>query len=61
MVTNKLIIKFAYWFEAFVYRRAQLINVLTPAFRDALVLNKKVYLLEKVIMIPNAADFSVIG
>lgn len=58
VITNKILIKFAYWFEAFVYRRAKLINVLTPAFRDTL-LHKKNVLASKVIFIPNAADFSL--
>jgi glycosyltransferase involved in cell wall biosynthesis len=58
VVTNKLIIKFAYWFEAFVYKKAKLINVLTPAFRDILITKKSVAP-GKVILIPNAADFSI--
>lgn len=58
VVTNKLIIKFAYWFESFIYKKARLINVLTPAFRDVLV-SKKNVTADKVIMIPNAADFSI--
>ncbi len=58
VVTNMLIIKFAYWFETFVYRKAKLINVLTPAFRDILI-KKKSVAPGKVIMIPNAADFSI--
>lgn len=58
VVTNKWIIKFAYWFEAFIYRKAKLINVLTPAFRDTLIDKKKVAK-EKIIFIPNAADFSL--
>ena len=58
VVTNKMIIKFAYRFEAFIYRKARLINVLTPAFREIL-LTKKDVPAEKVIMIPNAADFSI--
>ena len=37
VLKNKLIIKFAFWFEGFIYKRAQLINVLTPAFRDKLI------------------------
>ena len=57
VLKNKLIIKFAYWFEGFIYKRAKLINVLTPAFRDKLIRIKKVPK-EKVILIPNAADFS---
>jgi glycosyltransferase involved in cell wall biosynthesis len=58
VITNKLIIKFAYWFEAFIYSKAKLINVLTPAFKKALIEKKKV-LKEKVVLIPNAADFSL--
>ncbi len=58
VVTNKWIIKFAYWFESFIYRKAKLINVLTPAFRDTLI-NKKNVPSSKVIFIPNAADFTL--
>lgn len=58
VVTNKWIIKFAYWFEAFIYKKAKMINVLTPAFRDKLINNKNVPK-KKVIFIPNAADFSL--
>jgi glycosyltransferase involved in cell wall biosynthesis len=58
VLKNKLIIKFAFWFEGFIYKRAKLINVLTPAFRDKLIRIKNVPK-EKVILIPNAADFSL--
>lgn len=58
VLTNPLVIKFAYWFENFVYKKARLINVLTPAFRDALITKKKVPA-EKIIFIPNAADFAL--
>ncbi|MEM9990701.1 MAG: glycosyltransferase family 4 protein [Bacteroidota bacterium] len=58
VLTNGAIIKAAYWFEAFMYKRAQLINVLTPAFRDKLIQDKGVPP-EKVTFIPNAADFSI--
>jgi len=58
VVTNKLIIKLAYWLEAFIYKKATLINVLTPAFRLALIEKKNVKS-EKIIFIPNAADFSL--
>lgn len=58
VVANKWIIKFAYLFEAFIYKKAKLINVLTPAFRDTLI-NKKGIAKEKIIFIPNAADFSL--
>lgn len=58
VVTNPLIIKFAYWFEAFIYRKATKINVLTPAFELALRTKKQVSP-EKIIYIPNAADFTL--
>lgn len=58
VVTNKFIIKMAYWFEAFIYKKAKLINVLTPAFRTTL-LEKKNVPTDKIIFIPNAADFSL--
>jgi glycosyltransferase involved in cell wall biosynthesis len=57
VLTNGLIIKFAYWFEKFLYKKATLINVLTPAFRDKLI--EKGVLADKIIFIPNAADFSL--
>jgi glycosyltransferase involved in cell wall biosynthesis len=58
VLQNKWIIRFAYWFENFIYKRATLINVLTPAFRDKLIDVKGVPP-EKIILIPNAADFSL--
>jgi glycosyltransferase involved in cell wall biosynthesis len=58
VLTNTFLIKFAYWFERFVYRKAALINVLTPAFREKLIQDKGVAR-EKIIFIPNAADFSL--
>jgi glycosyltransferase involved in cell wall biosynthesis len=58
VLTNKLLIKFAFWFERFVYHKAQLINVLTPAFREKLIADKGVPA-QKIIFIPNAADFSL--
>lgn len=58
VVTSSAIIRFAYWFEAFIYRKATLINVLTPAFRDTLI-DKKNVPEEKIVFIPNAADFSL--
>lgn len=58
VLKNKMIIKLAYWFESFIYKKAKLINVLTPAFRDTLIMKKNVTE-HKVIMIPNAADFSL--
>jgi len=58
VLKNKFIIKLAYWFEAFIYRKASLINVLTPAFYTTLATVKKVPK-EKLLMIPNAADFGL--
>lgn len=57
IVTNKFIIKLAYALEKFIYKKATLINVLTPAFRDTLI-HKKGITEDKIIFIPNAADFS---
>ena len=58
MISNPLLIKFSYWFEKTIYKKARLINVLTPAFREKLI-EKKNIPAEKIIYIPNAADFSV--
>src|SRR5690606_9767373 len=58
VLSNKLIIKMAYAFEAFIYRKAKLINVLTPAFYKVLRDEKNVPE-HKLIMIPNASDFSL--
>jgi glycosyltransferase involved in cell wall biosynthesis len=58
ILTNKLIIKMAYWFEKFIYKKASLINVLTPAFYKTLQEIKKVDE-EKLIIIPNASDFDL--
>lgn len=57
VLKNGLIIKFAYWFENFIYKKAKLVNVLTPAFRTKLI--AKGVPENKVIFIPNAADFSL--
>lgn len=58
VLTSGILIKFAYWFEKFIYKKARLINVLTPAFRDKLIAQKGVPS-KKIIFIPNAADFSL--
>jgi glycosyltransferase involved in cell wall biosynthesis len=58
VLSNKVIIKLAFAFESFIYRRSKLINVLTPAFYNTLKDHKNVPA-EKLIMIPNAADFSL--
>jgi glycosyltransferase involved in cell wall biosynthesis len=58
VLKNKFIIKLAYKFEAFLYKKAKLINVLTPAFRDKLI-NEKGVSSDKIIFVPNAADFQM--
>ena len=60
VLKNKLIIKLAYWFENFIYRKAAKINVLTPAFKTYLINNKNVNT-NKICFIPNAADFSLVS
>lgn len=58
VLKNKWIIKLAYAIESFIYRKSKLINVLTPAFLATLRDKKKVPK-DKIIFIPNAADFSL--
>jgi len=58
VLTNKRIIKLAYAVERFLYKKSTLINVLTPAFYKTLK-NEKGISTNKLIMIPNAADFSL--
>ncbi len=58
VLTNKLVIKLAYWVEGFIYKRSALINVLTPAFYTALK-EKKGIPEKKLIQISNASDFSL--
>lgn len=55
---NKRIIKLAYAVEKFIYKKSELINVLTPAFYNTLRDQKNIEE-SKLIMIPNAADFSL--
>lgn len=57
VLTNKYIIRMAYAVERFIYNRSRLINVLTPAFRLRLL--EKGVPDEKIIFIPNAADFTL--
>jgi glycosyltransferase involved in cell wall biosynthesis len=58
VLTNKWLIRLAYWFEKTLYRNAALINVLTPAFEQTLR-DKKGIPATKISMIPNAADFEL--
>lgn len=56
ILKNKWLISMSYRFEKYLYRKAKLINVLTPAFRERLIRDKSVEP-HKLVMIPNAADF----
>ena len=58
VLTNPTVIRWAFWFEKFIYRKSKLINCLTPAFQIKLIEEKNVPA-AKTIMIPNAADFSL--
>ncbi|WAC11264.1 glycosyltransferase family 4 protein [Dyadobacter pollutisoli] len=58
VLKNRFLIQMSYWLENQLYKCVRLINVLTPAFREVLIQEKKVYP-SKIIMVPNAADFSL--
>ncbi|MCE5328013.1 MAG: glycosyltransferase family 4 protein [Planctomycetaceae bacterium] len=58
VLTSKPLIWLSYRIEALAYRRAALINVLTPAFVDALIVRKGVSP-RRLTMIPNAADLDL--
>jgi len=58
VLTNKAMIKLAYKLEHIIYLKSKLINVLTPAFQESLETEKKIPS-EKIIMIPNASDFTL--
>lgn len=59
VLKNKAIIKLSYALESFIYQKADLINVLTPAFKKVLEQEKNVSL-EKIVYIPNGADFDLL-
>lgn len=58
VLKNKLVIKFMFRLESILYKKSKLICVLTPAFKDVLVKNKKVNP-SKIIYIPNGSDFKM--
>jgi glycosyltransferase involved in cell wall biosynthesis len=58
VLTNKMVIRLAYGVEGFIYRKADLINVLTPAFYTALKEKKRIPA-DKLVQISNAADFNL--
>lgn len=57
---NPWLIRMAYALEAFIYRHAARINVLTPAFREHLLSHKDIPD-QKLVHIPNGADFDLLG
>ncbi|MBI2632909.1 MAG: glycosyltransferase family 4 protein [Parcubacteria group bacterium] len=59
VLTNPALIKMSYWLEHFIYKKAQKINVLTPAFREHLIAKKNIPP-EKLIFIPNGADLDIL-
>lgn len=59
IIKNKFLIKLSFWLEKWIYRKANLINVLTPAYKKYLI-SKKSVPKEKIIYIPNAADLDLI-
>ncbi len=58
VLTNKWLIKLSYWLERKSYNCASGINVLTPAFKQALI-DKKNIPPEIISMIPNGADLDI--
>ena len=57
VLKNKLMIKASFWLEKIIYKKAAKINVLTPAFKEAIV--AKGISSEKIWMIPNGADLEL--
>lgn len=60
VIKNKIFIRMAFILESYIYKKSQMINALTPAFRDKIITEKGINS-KKVIMIPNAADFSILN
>jgi len=60
VLKNKFLIKLSYSLEKFVYKKANLINVLSPAFLQILKKKKKVPE-SKIVYLPNGADFDLMS
>ncbi len=58
ILTNPFLVRLAYWLEAWLYRQAQHIVVLTEGYRDVLIQQKNVAC-NRISVIPNAADFEL--
>lgn len=59
VLTSKKLIKLSYWLEKKSYASSKWINVLTPAFEQALVENKGISP-DMISMIPNGADLDIL-
>lgn len=57
ILTNRWVIRLAYWLERFIYKKTDRINVLTPAFKEPVL--KKGVLSDKITMVPNGADLDI--
>lgn len=57
-LANPLLVHLSFWLEAYLYRKAQHIVVLTEGYRDVLTRRKNVDS-TKLTVIPNAADFAL--
>jgi len=57
---NKFLIRMAEWLEGVVYKKSELIIVLTPAFKEYLISEKKIDK-KKIFYVPNGADFSIMS
>lgn len=55
VLRGKTIIKFAKWFERFLYKKSEKIVVLTPAFKEELATKTKIKE-DKICFLPNGAD-----
>jgi len=58
VLKNSFVVKLGYRLENFIYKKADLINVLTPAYKEYLIKEKNVSE-NKIIYIPNAADLDI--
>lgn len=58
VLKSAILIKFAFWFEEFIYNKSERINTLTPAFFTKLKDEKHIPE-NKFWMIPNASDFTL--
>ncbi len=57
VMTNRLLIRFSYWLERTIYRKAKMINVLTPGFRQELLSEGVPD--DKIVIVPNGADLDL--